>query len=85
MDGQALTTDKGLQTILHAIEKEETIRQKRLSHYAIVHAGFEEGAKKLSEHTELKFSKPPLYIGPVSAAIGLHAGSGCVGIAAMFQ
>jgi DegV family protein with EDD domain len=85
MDGQAFTIDKGLQSILRAIEKEETIREKRLSHYAIVHAGFEEGAKKLSEHAEFKFSKPPLYIGPVSAAIGLHAGYGCVGIAAMFQ
>ncbi len=34
---------------------------------------------------EDKFLKNPLYFSPISAAVGLHAGYGCLGIAVLFE
>ena len=50
-----------------------------------MHAGNEEGAHQLTSLIEDKFLKNPLYFSPISAAVGLHAGYGCLAIAVLFE
>ncbi len=85
MYSKALSTKKGLQQLLQNVEIDQAQRNAKLAHYAIVHAGFEDGALELSQLAKEKFHQDPLYISPVSAAIGLHVGYGCVGIAAFLE
>lgn len=85
MFGKAISTKKGLQQLIQNIEIDQAQRQAKVAHYAIVHAGFEEGALQLADLAKQRFEQDPLYISPVSAAIGLHAGYGCVGIAAFLE
>jgi DegV family protein with EDD domain len=85
MYGKAISTKKGLQQLIQNVEIDQAQRNAKLAHYAIVHAGFEDGALQLSQLAKEKFQQNPLYISPVSAAIGLHAGYGCVGIAAYLE
>jgi uncharacterized protein len=85
MHGKAFSKKSGLVSLIQSIQKQLSVRQADLMNYAIVHAGHLSGAEKLAELAEKAFGQKPLYMGPVSAAIGLHAGAGCVGIAAMFS
>jgi DegV family protein with EDD domain len=85
MHGKALSKKTGLMSLIKSIQKQMTDRKALLVNYAIVHAGNMEGAEQLAELAEKILGQKPLYIGPVSAAIGLHAGAGCVGIAGMFS
>jgi len=85
MHGKAFTKKSGLMSLIKSIQKQMADRKASLVNYAIVHAGNLEGAEKLAEIAEKILGSKPLYLGPVSAAIGLHAGAGCVGIAAMFS
>ena len=82
---KSLTMNKGFQQLLKAIEEEALLRQSKLKHFAIIHAGQVQQADNLAQLASSRFQQDPLYIGPVSAAIGLHAGAGSVGIAAMFE
>jgi hypothetical protein len=82
---KSLTMNKGFQQLLKAIEKEALLRQSKLKHFAVIHAGQIEQADNLAQLASSRFQQDALYIGPVSAAIGLHAGAGSVGIAAMFE
>ena len=84
MYSKALTFNKGFQQLVNAIDEEAVLRQSKLKHFAIVHAGQAEQAKNLAQAATDHYQQDALYIGPVSAAIGLHAGAGCIGIAAMF-
>ena len=84
MYSKALTFNKGFQQLLNAIDEEAVLRQSKLKHFAIVHAGQAEQAANLAQAATDHYQQDALYIGPVSAAIGLHAGAGCIGIAAMF-
>lgn len=85
MCGKALTVNKGFQQLLKGIDQEALSRQSKLKHFAIIHAGQVEGAENLAQLASAHYQQDALYIGPVSAAIGLHAGAGCIGIAAMFE
>ncbi len=60
-------------------------RTEQLETYAIVHAGAPEKAQDFAELTQEAFGYAPAFIEPVSTAIGLHAGKGCVGLVAMMS
>lgn len=49
--------------------------------YVIIHAGVPEKAQEFAHMTTEAFAKPPLFLEPVSTAIGLHAGKGCIALA----
>jgi DegV family protein with EDD domain len=85
MHDRALSKKAGLMRLIKSAQKEQEKRQATIVDYAIVHAGNNASAEKLAELAKAHFGKKALYIGPVSAAIGLHAGAGCVGIAAMYS
>lgn len=85
MIDKCFSTSRALQHLIHRIEKEQDRRRSKIAKFAIVHAGYEEGAEQLSNLAQAKFFQAPLYVSPVSAAIGLHAGLGCVGIAVLFE
>ncbi len=54
-----------------------------LESYCIIHAGVPEKAAELAKVCTQVLQQPPLFIEYVSTAIGLHAGQGCIAIAAM--
>lgn len=85
MHDRAFTRQGALERCIQSLLKQQDTRRASITDYAIVHAGNAEGALKLAELAEKKLGKKPIYVGPVSAAIGLHAGAGCVGIAAIFS
>jgi hypothetical protein len=85
MIDKCFSTSRALQNLITKIEKEQERRQAKIAKYAIVHAGYEEGAEQLSSLAKEKFYQDPLYLSPVSSAIGLHTGYGCVGIAVLFE
>jgi fatty acid-binding protein DegV len=53
-----------------------------LEDYCIVHADENNQAVHLSHKTQEAFNKTPLFIESVSLSIGLHAGRGCIALAA---
>ncbi len=79
--GQAFSLEAAIEKVINQIQTLEKKEQLTLQEYAIVHAGAEEKAMKLSTIATARFGKPPVYIESVSLAIGLHAGQGCVALA----
>jgi DegV family protein with EDD domain len=57
-------------------------REHHLEEYCIVHADEIDQAVDLSMQAKKVFNKPALFIESVSLAVGLHAGKGCIAIAA---
>ncbi len=82
---KSISSSRALSSLVKHIEAEQEKRAANIAHYAIVHAGNEEGAQQLSSLVEDKFLINPLYFSHVSAAIGLHAGYGCLAIAVLFE
>lgn len=56
---------------------------KGLENYCIVHAGVPEKAWEFAIMTKEAFGYEPAFIEPATTSIGLHAGKGCVALAAM--
>jgi DegV family protein with EDD domain len=77
-----LSTAKGLNKLIKLIQKELKKSNLHLEEYSIVHADNKDGAERLAALSTACFNKAPLFIDSVSLAIGLHAGKGCVAIAA---
>ena len=87
-DGKGILYDKVFSskkalTKLISLTKKQQSEGKRIYQYSIVHADAENKANELAALCTETFGKPPAYIEPVSAAIGLHAGSGSVALACM--
>lgn len=80
--GKAFSENGALTKIIQKIIEQS--EQKPLKSYCIVHAGAPEKAKWLSHMAEEAFNMKPLFIEPVSTALGLHAGKDSVAIAAYF-
>jgi len=85
MHDKAFSKKSGFMRLLKSIKKEQHLRQAAIRAYAIVHAGQAEGAEQLAILAEQHLGQKALYVGPVSAAIGLHAGAFCIGIAVMYD
>lgn len=79
---KALSTGKGLAKLIQLVQKRLEKANAHLEDYAIVHADNQDDALHLAKTSSAYFSKDPLFINAVSLAIGLHAGKGCVAIAA---
>ena len=78
---QAFSSSSALSKIVTMAKKQLISSEKELADYCIMHAGAEEKAHEFAALTTQAFEKPPSFIKPVSAAIGLHAGFGSVGLA----
>lgn len=89
-DGAAHLTGKTFQesASLHKIIQAVIQRTKQgetLKAYSIVHADAQQAALTFAKDCEAQLGMPPAYIESVSVAVGVHAGSGCVGLAAHFE
>jgi uncharacterized protein len=82
--GQAFSEPNALQKILHQIELRIEAGE-RLKAYCLVHAGAPDIADLFAQKTTEILGFPPVYIESVSVTVGVHAGSGCVGLAAIFE
>ncbi|MCE3046211.1 DegV family protein [Legionella sp. 16cNR16C] len=63
----------------------ELAKTSSLDNYCIVHAGVPEKAAEFAAMTYEAFGQEPVFVEPVSTAIGLHAGQGCIALGAMFH
>ncbi|MCW5589208.1 MAG: DegV family EDD domain-containing protein [Legionellales bacterium] len=54
--------------------------QSKPQRYAIVHANNDSAAQQLAMELTHSLNQPPEYIMPVSSAIGIHAGPGCIAV-----
>ncbi len=81
--GQGFSELTALQKILsqikHRIQSGETLKA-----YSLVHANAPELVQTFKLLSEEAFGFSPAYIESVSVTVGLHAGTGCVGLAALF-
>ncbi len=73
---QKACEDKLIKTVLHRHQEEKPIDQ-----YAIVHVDAFETAKHYETTLTDHLGQAPLFVLPVSAALGLHAGRGSVAVA----
>jgi DegV family protein with EDD domain len=80
--GKSFSKIKGLAKLIQFVEKQLNNANGYLEDYAIVHADNDEDAMHLGRLSSAYFKKDPLYLHAVSLVIGLHAGKGCVAIAA---
>ncbi len=80
--GQSLSSAKGIDKLTALVQKQLKSTHARLEDYAIVHADNHDDANQLAKISATCFNKAPLFINAVSLVIGLHAGQGCVAIAA---
>jgi DegV family protein with EDD domain len=81
----AFNADHALSKLITITKKMQSEPGKELERYCIVHAGVEEKARAFAHLTTEAFQKSPAYIENVSSAIGLHAGHGCIAIAARIR
>ncbi len=80
--GKTLSSAKGLNKLIQLVQKQLKRANAYLEDYSIVHADNNEAAIELAKLGTGYLNKAPLFINTVSLAIGLHAGKGCVAIAA---
>lgn len=80
--GKSISFEKGIDKLIKLVQTEITNTNCNLEDYAIVHADNIAKALQLKNASETKFNKLPLFIEHASVAVGLHAGKGCVAIAA---
>lgn len=83
--GTSLSSARGLRKLIDLVQKRIKKNNARLQDYAIVHADNNQGAAQLAEMSAAHFNKDPLFMSTVSLVIGLHAGKGCVAIAARIE
>lgn len=89
-DGRAILCDKAFSeakalTKLIDHVKSFVSTHGGLDNYCILHAGVPEKAREFAILTTEAFGHEPAFIETAATAIGLHAGSGSVGLAAMFS
>ncbi|MCC5792768.1 MAG: DegV family EDD domain-containing protein [Legionellaceae bacterium] len=79
---KAFSQTRAFGKMVESVQKQH--QHHPLQEYAIVHAAAEDRAREFAAFTTEAFGKAPLFIEPVSTAIGLHAGQGCVALTARF-
>ena len=84
LTGQAFSESAALQKIIQAVKTKEQ-EGLRLKRYAVVHANALAEAKQFAMDTKQAFHHTPDYVESVSVSVGVHAGTGCVGLAALFE
>lgn len=87
-EGRGIVVSKCFSTIrarnklVTLLERKLNNTRSQLEDYCIVHADESNEADLLAQTTQAVFNRPPLFIESVSLAIGLHAGRGCIALAA---
>ncbi|MDI1353225.1 MAG: DegV family protein [bacterium] len=79
---KTLSQEKGLNKLIELVQQQLNKSNRHLEEYCIVHADNKQDAVRLAEMSTPYFNQSPLFIDAVSLAIGLHAGKGCVALAA---
>ncbi|VEG91647.1 DegV family protein [Legionella spiritensis] len=86
-DGRVIIYDKTFSETKALVAMVQAVRDLSqpdgLDNYCIVHAGVPEKAREFAIMTTEAFGHEPAFIEPVSTGIGLHAGKGCLALAAM--
>ncbi|KTD20228.1 DegV family protein [Legionella israelensis] len=85
MASKSFSFDSALKKMIKLVIKRLDTEAFTLADYCIVHAGEEINACQLAEHASDLFNKNPSFIEPVSLAIGLHVGKGCIALAARME
>lgn len=80
---KAFSTPKALNKLIGFVQ--ELQKTSPLEAYCIIHAGAQEKAEAFARLATEKLGQPPAFIACVAAAVGLHAGQGCIALAAMLQ
>jgi|GEM_PF-6333217 len=80
---KAFNETKALVKVVNTIK--ELANGSGLEKYCIIHAGVADKAYEFAQLTTETLGQKPAFIEPVSTAIGLHAGQGCIAIAAMMH
>jgi DegV family protein with EDD domain len=81
--GKSFGRRRNMKKILRMIA--EMAAEKKVWHYAIVHAQNRPRAEAYAQKLEEIIGRPPAYIMEVSPVIGVHNGIGVVGVALMFE
>lgn len=88
-DGRGIIVDKAFsetKALAKIVSLVHQLSEKNpLAKYCIIHAGVPEKAAEFAWLATEALGQPPAFIEPVSTAVGLHAGKGCVAIAAMME
>lgn len=71
--------------LIHLVNQKLRANESILEDYCIVHADELHQANTFAQRTAETFNKVPSFIEPVSLSIGLHAGKGCIAIAARIR
>lgn len=79
---KCFSSSSALNKLVSLLSEKLHTSRRILKDYCIVHADNNNEAIKLSHKTAEVFNKLPLFIESVSLSIGLHAGRGCVALAA---
>lgn len=81
--GKGIVASKafGFRAALDRITQIAESKKNKLIDYAVIHADTQGIAELFARKLEAVLGKPPLYIMPVSAVLGIHAGPGCCAIA----
>jgi DegV family protein with EDD domain len=79
---KSLSKEKGLNKLIELVQQKLKKSNRHLEDYCIVHADNNQDAERLAEISTPCFNKSPLFIDSASLVIGLHAGKGCVALAA---
>lgn len=88
-EGRAVIQDKAFGETKALVKLVNTVSElaktRSLDNYCIVHAGVPEKAAEFAAMTYEVLGQEPVFVEPVSTAIGLHAGKGCIAMGAMFH
>ncbi len=89
-DGRASLCDKAFseeKALNKLIERTKSLVHTHggIENYCILHAGVPDKAREFAILTTEAFGHEPAFIEPAATAIGLHAGTGSIGLASMFR
>lgn len=80
---RAFNEKAAMQKILQQV-KARIKKGEKLKSYCLIHANAHELVQDFAVEAKKELNIPALYIEAASVTIGVHAGSGCIGIAALF-
>lgn len=79
---KSFSIQSAFQKLINPIQNKMKELSMVLKEYCIIHANSQEKAQEFAALTTEAFDMPPAFIEPASLAVGLHAGEGCIAIAA---
>lgn len=83
ISGKSFSRSQNMKKILKTVEQE--LQHRKLWEYAIVHADAQTRAEDYASKLESITGKPPAYFMPLSPVVGVHNGTGTVGIGVSYE